>query len=146
MCLDHNYETPITSIHFHDISRNMITTDQRAIKIWNRENVPTSLFFFLFLSLLYYFCLSFSLFLSLSRGYKFIYVLCGRDNLLQPLRHRPQSPTHAYSRGRVLSVSQANRYLSFLIRALFCLMGWCSRDCKCILFRHWDRHLAGALS
>jgi len=41
---DHNYGTPIKTIQFHDITRNILSADQKSVKIWNRDTVRPSAF------------------------------------------------------------------------------------------------------
>lgn len=36
---DHNYEEPIIHIAFHDLTKNIFTTDHKVVKIWDKTNV-----------------------------------------------------------------------------------------------------------
>ncbi|KAL0482939.1 hypothetical protein AKO1_014094 [Acrasis kona] len=35
---DHQYESPIISLAFHDLTKNIISADERIVKIWDRES------------------------------------------------------------------------------------------------------------
>lgn len=39
MVKDHHYETAIRTIDFHDLTENIISSDEKVIKIWNRDTV-----------------------------------------------------------------------------------------------------------
>jgi ribosome biogenesis protein ENP2 len=38
---DHRYESPIVALQFHDLTKNVISADERIVKIWDRESCDT---------------------------------------------------------------------------------------------------------
>ena len=36
---DHNYEEPIVSIHFHDLTNHVVSADKKIIKAWEKATV-----------------------------------------------------------------------------------------------------------
>jgi ribosome biogenesis protein ENP2 len=39
--MDHKYESPIVALQFHDLTKNIISADERIVKIWDRDNRQT---------------------------------------------------------------------------------------------------------